>query len=126
MTIDLDRLEAAAKAATQGPWLERHEDVYSEVDAHVAFCLTVCSSADECCITKKQAQANAAFIAAVNPATVLELAAELRKARAELKRCFRERLWLAEYMSAYAGPDWRLSAYEYLAMAKKYAKAEEL
>lgn len=81
MTIDLDHLEAAANAATPGPWLERHEDVYSEVDAHVAFCLTVCSSAAECCITKKQAQANAAYIAAANPAVVLELIAEIRKLR---------------------------------------------
>lgn len=89
MTIDLDQLEAAAKAATPGPWLERHEDVYSEVDAHVAFCLTVCSSADECCITKKQAQANAVFIAAANPAVVFELVAEVRRHRKSMKRLAR-------------------------------------
>lgn len=59
------------------------------------------------------------------PDTVLELIAALRETQDKLNRCAHERRWLAEYMSAYAGPDWRLSPYEYLGMAKKYAKAEE-
>lgn len=88
MTIDLDYLESTAKAATQGPWLERHEDVYSEVDAHVAFCPTVCSSAPERCISKEQAESNAAYIAAANPAVVLELIAELRAKNDLLEKIF--------------------------------------
>ena len=82
MTIDLNTLEATAKAATPGPWVGHPEDVYSDVGAHVAFCPTVCSSAPEHCISEEQAESNAAYIAVANPAVMLELVAELRKARA--------------------------------------------
>lgn len=81
MTIDLDQLESVAKAATPGPWVRHPEDVYSDVGAHVAFCPTVCSSAPERCISEEQAESNAAYIAAANPAAVLELIEELRTAR---------------------------------------------
>lgn len=57
--------------------------------------------------------------------TVLKLIAELRETRARLKQCARERRWLADYLSANDGPDRRRHAYEYLAMAAKYTKAEE-
>lgn len=60
-----------------------------------------------------------------NPETMLKLIAELRETRAKLKQCARERRWLADYLSAKDGPDFRRHAYEYLAMAAKYTKAEE-
>ena len=91
MTIDLDQLEARAKAATPGPW--RNAAGYK---IKVAATGTHCASAwsrytyetgKE--ITDEQAKANATYIAAANPAVVLELVAELRKARAE-------RDWLAK------------------------------
>ena len=89
MTIDLDALESAAKAATPGPWLDMARDIYSAVDAHIAYCPVVCSSAKEHCITQQQAKANAAYIAAVGPDVVLELIAEIRELQKKAKKeCF--------------------------------------
>ena len=90
MTIDLDQLEAAAKAATPGPWVNT-----AGYKIEVAATGTHCASAWERYtyepdkeITSEKALANAAYIAAANPAVVLELVAELRKAQDE-------RDWLA-------------------------------
>lgn len=82
----LDALEAATKAATPGPW--RHPGralVASRMSEDEPL---VCN-----CISKQFAQApkDAAFIAAANPAAVLDLIAELRKVR-------RERDWLASQL----------------------------
>lgn len=85
MTIDLDRLEAVAKAATPGPWNPSpgRALVVSRVDISEPV---ICN-----CLSEQFAQApkDAAFIAAVSPDVVLELVAELRKAKAE-------RDWLAK------------------------------
>ena len=106
MTIDLDHLEAAAKAATPGPW--RTSRKYGEHDDIVRTeWSTQSKKARDVLIGGARAfgrdhrghiriieaigpqwEANAAYIAAANPAVVLELIAELRKARAE-------RDWLA-------------------------------
>ena len=93
--INLKYLETLAKAATPGEWMGIGTDVYSDVDAHVAYCPTVCSSAKECCITKEQAERNAAFVAAMNPVAVLELVTELLKTQDELRKAQAERDWLA-------------------------------
>lgn len=78
----LDALELKAKAATEGMW---------RCSKKVVFCHTVnddfpvvCDAVGEC---------DAAFIAAANPAAILELIAELRQARAE-------RDWLASERAA--------------------------
>lgn len=95
MTIDIDQIEYAAKAATPGPWQNA-----AGYKIEVAATGTHCASAWERYtyepdkeITSEKAQANAAYIAAANPAVVLELIAELRKAQAE-------RDWLAEMVIA--------------------------
>lgn len=65
----LDSLEFRAKAATPGPWnIVRDPDGYTH---YIGPSLVT------------QVRDDAAYIAAVNPAVVLELIAELRKARAE-------------------------------------------
>lgn len=79
MTLNLDKLEELAKAATQGPWKSdslnnvRHR---SGIVLHSTIAYIEPRAADS------------AFIAAVNPDVVLELIAELRKAR-------KERNWIA-------------------------------
>ena len=77
MTDDqLDALEAAAKAATRGPWTWNGLSV--EADE-----FDLCSCVDWRSPINRNGQANACYIAAANPAAVLELIAELRQARAE-------------------------------------------
>lgn len=83
MTIDLDYLEALAKAATPGPW--RNAAGYKievvSTGAHCASAWERYTYEPDKKITSEKAQANAAFIAAVNPAVVFELVAELRAER---------------------------------------------
>lgn len=75
--VELSALEAAAKAATPGPWYSYSDgSLVWEHERNPSVCLRFYKN-------------NAAFIAAANPAAVLELIAELRQTRAE-------RDWLAE------------------------------
>ena len=80
---ELKALEAAAKAATPGPWVVDSLDgcsvFYHDAEGihHLIACCYDAQSKD------------AAYIAAANPAAVLELIAELRQAKAEKD-------WLAE------------------------------
>lgn len=77
----LATLETAAKNATPGPW-EESPNPYFVHDGH--FTLAEIMSAN--------AENDAAYIAAANPAVVLELIADLRQAR-------KERDWLAQQLS---------------------------
>ncbi len=75
--IDLDQLETTAKAATPGPW--RHPGRALVVSRMSEDEPLVCD-----CISQErfaQAPKDADYIAAVNPAVVLELVAELRAER---------------------------------------------
>jgi hypothetical protein len=84
MTVDLDKLEAAAKAATPGEW-----------QFHATGCIRVCI--DDFCVPiadmrapyrklvgivrgYKEEQRNGEFIALANPAAILELVKRVRKA----------------------------------------------
>lgn len=76
MTIDLDALERLARAATPGPW--HTGDGYEQQDpgAYVADArghIVVAQADDSPCVPT-----DAAFIAAANPAAVLELVQRLR------------------------------------------------
>lgn len=68
--LDLDDLEAKAKAATPGPW--EYSLAFEEVTPSTSGAPVAYTTADE----------NGEFIAATNPATVLWLIRELREARA--------------------------------------------
>ena len=80
--IDLDAIEALAKAATGCRWSKGYKSVYADTGDEVASCTT------DRIITNRQAEANAAFIAAANPAVVLELIAELRAKNDLLEEIF--------------------------------------
>lgn len=97
MTVDLDALEAAAKAATPGPWKNAagYKIKVTATGTHCASAWERYTYEPDKEITSEKAQANAVFIAAANPAVVLELIAEVRKARAE-------RDWLARELSSVA------------------------
>lgn len=84
----LDTLEAAARAATPGPWLHRHDPgnpvgvqhgvkLPGEFGAWVCDCL---DNADRKTAGGLAGQRNAAFVAAANPAVVLALISALRAA----------------------------------------------
>ena len=68
---ELDALEAKAKAATSGPWWELDTEKDTTVDNQIVK--------------------DSIYIAAANPAVILELIAELRQVR-------RERDWLASQL----------------------------
>ena len=88
MTIDLDALESAAKAATPGPWETIGYRIYAD-KKNIASAQEVYSYREDEVVLPKEAEANATFIAAANPTTMLALIAELRETRAE-------RDWLAK------------------------------
>lgn len=80
MSIDIDKLERLAKAATPGPWRVEVRTlkgfgfclVASGAPYHSGQVAHYCLSSD------------AVFVASANPATVLELIGEVRRLRAEL------------------------------------------
>lgn len=84
---ELDSLEAAAKAATPGPWedLSNHPDhlrgTINRGAKHIAICGYLDTWEEERRVTLKEMLANAAYIAAANPSAILSLIAELRQAR---------------------------------------------
>ena len=85
MTIDLDKLEAAAKAATSGPWVATKE--YANrwgVSPSPTDIYPVASVYGHGDLTK--IEADATYIAATNPAAVLELIRRLRDAEVDAKR----------------------------------------
>ena len=71
---ELDALEAAAKAATPGPWRQSKHD-----KEFVCFNDTTLRGSDI------NGELNAAYIAAANPAAVLGLIAELRNTKKALE-----------------------------------------
>lgn len=79
MTIDIDKLEALAKAATPGPWCAgRWADIE---DSNGVDLLAV--SIDIPCFNRMN---DADFVAAANPVTILTLVAEVRALREDKQR----------------------------------------
>jgi len=84
---ELSALEAAAKAATPGPWETDYRQRYVFAENGVNVCeirgygelIHMVPESD----VIEQMRNNANFIAAANPAAVLDLIAELRQARLE-------------------------------------------
>lgn len=96
--IDLDKLEALADAATPGPWIYRdmRPNTYGPafVDSVDVRNLAICGDAvgrsethGFCLqVDSEVRMANAAFIAAANPATILDLIASARRDAEEIER----------------------------------------
>jgi len=78
---ELDALEAAAKAATPGPWEHERSHVVQLDGTPVANCVSYKIA---------QSPKNAAYIAAANPAAILELITELRKRTSLLEEVYEE------------------------------------
>lgn len=110
MTVDTDKLKALALAATKGPWMRLFGErtVYDRMEdgcrgnaivrADVAF--------------SKQGADNLDFIAAANPATVLELIAEVERLRADAARYqhMRQAQW---FKAGFAKTEANASAFHY-------------
>lgn len=89
MTIDLSKIEEAARAATEGEWTTKWHDsrrcsVYAREHALVA----------KIAVTNLNRDANAQHIANMDPATVLKLCEAVRAAQAALPQL------------DYPGPSW--------------------
>lgn len=96
--LDIDKLEALAEAATPGPW-ENAEDAVFRVIVEAGN-RWVCD-----CISGKvhspQEAKDAAFIAAANPAAILELIAAYRSLKKRCKKFHKERGILATLLFGY-------------------------
>lgn len=85
MTIDIDKLEAAAKAATQDEWEFWNGYVATDIDSDggVIICNRPTPSGGK---FQKQIDANFKYIATANPQAVLELIARLREAEKDASK----------------------------------------
>jgi hypothetical protein len=91
MTTNHDKLEALVLAATPGPWKAFNHirtgtfAVHTPDDEHKGN-VVGWGGFDGNRVSKKQSSADARFIAAANPDAVLELLAELKKAKAQIEK----------------------------------------
>lgn len=87
--MKFDELEKAAKAATPGPWVTDeadHDSPYQNIkigELRQGTICTVCIDDAPVHDYNAEQRANAAYIAAANPAAILELLAELHRLAAE-------------------------------------------
>jgi hypothetical protein len=93
MTPDLDTLEKLARGATSGPW-------NYEAERYSAKCIIGVKPTDDRwlahCQPEFNGEANARFICAANPQTILSLIAALRKAESgleEARQIQRDQAW---------------------------------
>lgn len=85
MTIDLDKLEQLARAATPGPYQYRDDTSAQHLGSTV-------ENEARAIVAMHTSLEDAAYIAAANPAVVLELVQRLRAAEAivrDLAECYR-------------------------------------
>lgn len=87
--MTLTKLETLAKAATPGPWAPLNYYVYAkESPAIDVYNVEIaCSSTDAMDVSHEVGTANAEYIAAADPETVLALIADLRRVREALDEC---------------------------------------
>lgn len=81
--IDIEALEAVAKAATPGPWTWHETETYCDGRRHPAGRLNGPAYAPDY-EDSVLCRGDAAFVAALNPTVALALLTEIRQARAAL------------------------------------------
>ena len=94
MKVDLDRLERLAVSATPGPWKATSQKLRPQLPLRIMEVVAAPGEPpiipwkgfDACDMTKTERLANSRFIAAANPAVVLELARRLREAEKDAAR----------------------------------------
>ena len=96
--LDLDKLEALARAATPGDWTYFPKPKYNEHHVSVPIEGSGMKLAlfDDGCHTERP-EADARYIAAANPAAVLELIAEIERLKASNIDQGKRIQWLGEY-----------------------------
>ena len=90
MTIDddkLDELERCAEAATEGPWMNEFEGVYTDPRPANEATMVATAEREEVFpeLGSRPADIDAMYIAAADPPTVLALVEEVRRLRAEVR-----------------------------------------
>lgn len=95
--LDLDALTRLAEAATPGPWVAQYGGVTTEVDGHVSQSVIYAAPCPNDCgdesIVDRIAPVDAAYIAAVDPATVVALVERLRAAEEVIERVRVDQQW---------------------------------
>lgn len=85
MTLNLDALEALARAATPGPWAAHNRQTHLGTENAAGAYWTVDGPNGNSLIeAQANRPANSEYLAALSPDVVLALIAELRAARADL------------------------------------------
>lgn len=121
--IDINELRRLAQAATSGEWyVERGNHIYGRNEVtdgeEVWHPVIACTDDDE---VNVNFEANAAFIAAANPAAVSEIIDRLEAAERERDECNRRRLEAADHFAAQTA----LMKKKYDALRAKIAAMEQ-
>ena len=100
---DLQQLKALALAATPGPWRASQNDVFAGPRYRIARNVTAGGSSKGMVDERKWELANASFIAAANPAVVLDLIARIERQKGLLGEAYKlARGWEDECMKLHA------------------------
>jgi hypothetical protein len=104
---DLDAMERAALAAKPGKWTWKQVGTFNTPGCAVLWPDTSKGGVHYRRIDSGggMEQADADFIAAANPAVVLELIRRLREAESELAACREDGEWVGRVMQSNLGPD---------------------
>ena len=89
MTIEIAKIRAAAEAATPGPWDVVGKDRYVDIrfgGASANEVIVKWVGFEACDLSTRRTRANAKFIAAANPATVIAMCDEIERLRADTAR----------------------------------------
>ena len=114
MTIDVDELERLAKAATPGPWTTKPDD-----DQRKHLLCTETGAWFGVVEASPRNAADAAFIAAANPAVVLELVRRLRAAEGIVRDLAnKDPLVFSDSSHPFIGSDYECGCCEAMAQSK--------
>lgn len=127
--MELDKLEALASAATPGPWQDVKGDMSFNIISNKAKSNVIVScDCSDISVSKAEetTQKNTEFIAATHPAAILEIIADLKKARADACEWISIARWLARELGKDSIPEteWIILARQALGFKNEWGDGE--